>query len=73
MPDETPPPKPAAPPLGLYCPDCRGVRLMVVCTKKPCPGLRLRYRVCSACELVIRTKEVVIGTNRKRKHPRDAA
>lgn len=48
-------------PKGIYCPSCRGVRLAVYCTKRPCPGIRIRYRRCSACNTRVKTKEVVIA------------
>ncbi len=49
------PPKPK----GLYCPQCRGVRLTVVKTVLPCPGVRIRYRKCSTCNAKIKTTETV--------------
>jgi len=54
MPDPTP-----ANPKGLFCPNCRGVRLAVTTTKRPCPGRRVRYRKCTACGTRIRTVEVI--------------
>lgn len=48
------------PPRGLYCPDCRGVRLTVTDTTRPAPGVRIRYRSCSACGCKLKTREVVV-------------
>lgn len=47
-------------PKGLYCPECKGHRLFVTCTKKPCPGVRVRYLRCSACSLKLKTREVLV-------------
>lgn len=48
-------------PKGLYCPNCRGVRLTFHRTYKPCPGVTFRYRRCSACHLRIKTKEIIVA------------
>ena len=53
---ESPTPKPK----GLHCPSCGGYRLTVITTKKPCPGVKIRYRRCSACSTRLTTREVVI-------------
>lgn len=58
-------------PMGLYCPDCRGVRLTVVSSKRPCPGVKVRYRRCSACGLRLTTREVVTQS-RRMKPPHEA-
>lgn len=55
------PPSPR--PRGIVCPDCLG-RLAVVCTKCPCPGVRIRHRVCTACGLRLVTREVVFSVRR---------
>lgn len=49
--------KPA--PKGFSCPSCAGVRLCVYRTRRPCPGLVVRYRECSACGLRVVTEERV--------------
>ena len=58
---ETPNPK------GLHCPDCKGVRLTVHSSYRPCPGVKIRYRVCSACGARLQTREVVVRPRPKRK------
>jgi hypothetical protein len=60
-------PAPAGNPRGLFCPVCRGVRLTVRNTKHPCAGVRIRYRVCTACETVLSTREVVVKVHRRGK------
>lgn len=50
----------SAKPKGLFCPECRGVRLTVTDTTKPVAGVRIRYRVCSACGCKLKTREVVV-------------
>lgn len=47
-------------PKGLYCPSCRGVRLTVISSKKPAPGIKIRYRRCGACSHRFSTREVVV-------------
>ena len=47
-------------PRGLYCPDCRGVRLTVTSSSRPCAGVKIRYRKCSACGLRLKTREIVV-------------
>ncbi|VTU02447.1 : Ogr_Delta [Gemmataceae bacterium] len=47
-------------PKGLYCPNCRGVRLTVSSSKKPAPGIKVRYRRCSTCGHRFSTREVVV-------------
>ena len=42
---------------GFACPQCRGVRLFVYRTRRPCPGLVVRYRKCTACGHRIVTDE----------------
>lgn len=44
-------------PRGLYCPHCHGIRLMVSATKRPQPGVKIRYRQCSACGTKVKTTE----------------
>lgn len=34
---------------GFACPTCRGHRLYVVQSRRPAPGLVVRYRECSVC------------------------
>ncbi|WP_439628803.1 NrdR family transcriptional regulator [Gemmata sp.] len=48
-------------PKGLYCPNCRGVRLTVSSSKKPAPGVKVRYRKCSTCGHRFTTREVVVN------------
>jgi hypothetical protein len=42
---------------GIFCPTCRGVRLVVYRTRRPRMGLVRRYRECSACGLRLVTEE----------------
>lgn len=56
-------------PKGIYCPSCRGVRLAVLATRRPCPGLVLRYRKCSACDARLVTEERVSASRVKRTKP----
>lgn len=44
-------------PKGVYCPSCRGVRLVVSKVTRPCPGVCRRYRRCSACGAKVVTEE----------------
>ena len=53
-------------PRGLFCPDCGGVRLTVVSSRRPCPGVKIRYRKCSACGVNLTTREVVIKSKIKK-------
>jgi transcriptional regulator NrdR family protein len=53
-------------PKGLHCPSCHGVRLTVICTKKPCPGVRVRYRKCTACGQKVTTKEIIIRVSKSK-------
>lgn len=55
--DDQPTPKPPRNPKGIYCPSCRGVRFTVVTTRRPCPGLTVRYRRCTACGTKITTED----------------
>lgn len=48
------------PPRGPYCPTCHGTRLPVVRTRRPCPGVRVRYRRCADCGERVKTREVVV-------------
>lgn len=45
------------PPKGFACANCRGVRLFVYRTRRPCAGLVVRYRECSACGARVVTEE----------------
>lgn len=60
--------KPANP-RGLFCPNCRGVRLVTTHTRQVCPGKTVRHRVCSACRTKVITEEVVARV-RKPKSPK---
>lgn len=51
-------------PRGFYCPSCRGHRLSVTTVKRPCPGLVVRYRRCTACGAKLITEERVAKTRR---------
>lgn len=45
-------------PKGVYCPNCRGWRLLyVVRVYRPRAGVTIRYRRCSACETRFKTEE----------------
>ncbi len=46
-------------PKGIYCPECRGVRLAVIKVRRVCPGVTVRYRKCSACGARLVTEERV--------------
>lgn len=48
-------------PKGLYCPTCHGVRLTVNSSTRPAPGVKVRYRACSACGHRFKTREVVVS------------
>ncbi|HVL14486.1 MAG TPA: hypothetical protein VM529_18075 [Gemmata sp.] len=54
---------------GISCPTCRGQRLAVSYTHQPAPGVRVRYRECSACGTRMKTRETVavVFTARRRK------
>lgn len=45
---------------GMYCSSCHGVRLTVASTYSPLPGVKVRYRRCSACGSRVTTREVVV-------------
>lgn len=47
-------------PKGLYCPTCRGVRLTVTHSQRPAPGVRIRYRRCTACGSRVKTRETIV-------------
>jgi hypothetical protein len=42
---------------GFTCPHCRGVRLFVYRTRRPCAGKIVRYRQCSVCGFRTTTEE----------------
>lgn len=67
---EFPPlPRPAKPqpaPKGVYCPSCRGTRLLATHTRKPCPGKTVRYRVCARCLSKVITEETIAKDRRPR-------
>jgi DNA-directed RNA polymerase subunit RPC12/RpoP len=44
-------------PKGLFCPECRGQRLVTTTTRRVCAGVTIRYRRCSACGFRIVTEE----------------
>jgi len=59
---QVPQPVPAALPKpkrlrGFTCPNCRGVRLFVYRTRRPCAGKVVRYRQCSTCTYRTTTEE----------------
>lgn len=56
-------------PKGIYCPDCRGVRLFVLYVKRPCPGRCVRYLICSTCDTRIKSTEKVDSGYTPRKKP----
>jgi len=58
------PEKPEKSPMGLFCPYCHGARLAVVSVSRPCPGLKVRYRKCSACGCRLTTREVVVRSKK---------
>lgn len=53
-------PPPAKKTRGLFCPRCQGSALPIVKTHLPCPGSRIRYRVCSKCSCRIVTGERIL-------------
>jgi Zn ribbon nucleic-acid-binding protein len=55
---------------GFTCPQCRGHRLAVYRTRRPCPGRVVRYRECSACGYREVGKESKSHVLPKRKAPR---
>lgn len=52
---------------GIFCPNCCGVRLTVVASRRPSPGVKIRYRKCVACEEPLTTREVVVPRTKKRR------
>ena len=46
---------------GISCPQCKGIRLVVQRVRHPCPGIKRRYVMCTACNYRFRTKEVIDG------------
>ena len=46
-------------PKGLYCPNpaCLGTSLRVTSVRRPCPGKKIRYLVCTACGARRKTTE----------------
>lgn len=62
----TEPAKPEPNPRGIFCPDCRGVRLHVESVRHPCAGRTVRYYRCTACDAKVITEETVSRTRRPR-------
>lgn len=55
--NDTPISKPLPNPKGMFCPNCRGIRLVVTSRKRPAPGLRIRYLRCVECAARLKTEE----------------
>jgi hypothetical protein len=67
VPEDTPEGKTPLRPKGLFCPGCHGTRLVVDTIRRPCPGKTVRYRICSACDTVVITEEMVSKARKVKK------
>ena len=55
-------------PRGLFCPVCLSTRLTFRRIYRPCPGVTIRYRRCAACNVHLKTKEVLVSYTYPRPH-----
>jgi hypothetical protein len=67
VPEDAPEGKTPLRPKGLFCPGCHGTRLFVDTVRRPCPGKVVRYMICSACDTVVITEEVLSKARRAKK------
>lgn len=52
--------RPSKPRRGLVCPRCPADRLAVADVVKPVSGATIRYCVCTACGLKLKTRETIV-------------
>lgn len=65
MTDDVPTTPPAGPrPKGLFCPLCRGLRLITTSRRRPAPGIRIKYIRCESCQARLKLRETIVAVTR---------